>query len=126
MSLSIRQNPMHLSLFSAFCGIRSRVHAGQKDVYLLEWLGLPELPDIFTRPLGLFNSVSDGIIAGFRRLGDTDMIQFTAPTSGSSGGALLDRFGRLIGIVTVGFEGGQNLNLAVSYTAIGPFVRGFL
>lgn len=78
-------------------------------------------------PLGLFNSVSDGIIAGFRRLGDTDMIQFTAPTSpGSSGGALLDRFGRLIGIVTAGFEGGQNLNLAVSYTAIGPFVRGFL
>lgn len=78
-------------------------------------------------PLGLFNSVSDGIIAGFRRLGDTDMIQFTAPTSpGSSGGALLDRFGRLIGIVTAGFEGGQNLNLAVSYTAIKPFVRGFL
>lgn len=78
-------------------------------------------------PLGLFNSVSDGIIAGFRRLGDTDMIQFTAPTSpGSSGGALLDRFGRLIGIVTAGFEGGQNLNLAVSYTAIAPFVRGFL
>jgi len=36
MSLSIRQNPMHLSLFLAFCGIRSRVHAGQKDVYLLE------------------------------------------------------------------------------------------
>ena len=52
MSLSIRQNPMHLSLFSAFCGIRSRVHAGQKDVYLLEWLGLPESPDIFTRQLG--------------------------------------------------------------------------
>lgn len=91
MSLSIRQNPMHLSLFSAFCGIRSRVHAGQKDVYLLEWLGLPELPDVFTRQLGLFNSVSDGIIAGLRRLGDTDMIQFTAPTSGSSGGALLVR-----------------------------------
>lgn len=41
MSLSIRQNAMYLSLLSAFCGIRSRVHAGQKDVYLLEWLGLP-------------------------------------------------------------------------------------
>lgn len=78
-------------------------------------------------PLGLFNSVSDGIIAGFRRLGDTDMIQFTAPTSpGSSGGALLDRFGRLIGIVTAGFEGGQNLNLAVSYTIIRHFAHGFL
>ena len=52
MSLSIRQNPMHLSLFSAFYGIRSRVHAGQKDAYLLEWLGLPESPDVFTRQLG--------------------------------------------------------------------------
>lgn len=78
-------------------------------------------------PLGLFNSVSDGIIAGFRRLGDTDMIQFTAPTSpGSSGGALLDRFGRLIGIVTAGFERGQNLNLAVSYPIIRHFAHGFL
>lgn len=78
-------------------------------------------------PLGLFNSVSDGMISGFRSLGGTDMIQFTAPTSpGSSGGALLDRFGRLIGIVTAGFEGGQNLNLAVSYSVIGQFVRGFI
>lgn len=41
MSLSIRQNAMYLSLLLAFCGIRSRVHAGQKDVYLLEWLSLP-------------------------------------------------------------------------------------
>lgn len=78
-------------------------------------------------PLGLFNSVSDGIIAGFRTLDGIDMIQFTAPTSpGSSGGALLDRCGRLIGIVTAGVSGGQNLNLAVSYGIIRQFVHGFV
>lgn len=30
-------------------------------------------------PLGLFNSVSDGIISGFRTMDNVDMIQFTAP-----------------------------------------------
>ena len=68
-----------------------------------------------------------GIIAGFRTLDGIDMIQFTAPTSpGSSGGALLDRCGRLIGIVTAGVSGGQNLNLAVSYGIIRQFVHGFV
>ena len=55
------------------------------------------------------------------------MIQFTAPTShGSSGGALLDTCGRLIGIITGGFDGGQNLNLAVDYETIQMFAGGFL
>lgn len=78
-------------------------------------------------PLGLFNSVSDGIISGFRTIHYHDMIQFTAPTSpGSSGGALLDRCGQLIGIVTAGYSDGQNLNLAVSYQTIRQFTHGFL
>lgn len=78
-------------------------------------------------PLGLFNSVSDGIIAGFRQFESKKMIQFTAPAApGSSGGALLDRYGFLIGIVTSGFVEGQNLNLAVSYEIIRQFARGFL
>ena len=78
-------------------------------------------------PLGLFNSVSDGIISGFRQFQHTKMIQFTAPAApGSSGGALLDRYGFLIGIVTSGFTEGQNLNLAVSYEIIRQFAHGFL
>ena len=78
-------------------------------------------------PLGLFNSVSDGIISGFRRIGDTDMIQFTAPIShGSSGGALLNMSGEVIGICTAGMDQGQNLNLAVRYEWIQTFARGFL
>lgn len=78
-------------------------------------------------PLGLFNTVSDGIISGFRKLGDNSMIQFTAPISnGSSGGALLDLYGNLIGIITAGFDDGQNLNLAVEHKTIQMFIRGFI
>ncbi|WP_249661787.1 S1 family peptidase, partial [Lysinibacillus fusiformis] len=64
-------------------------------------------------PLGLFNSVSDGIVSGFRDLRKMSMIQFTAAISnGSSGGALLDMHGRLVGLITAGFDLTQNLNLA--------------
>ena len=78
-------------------------------------------------PLGLFNSVSDGIISGFRKLDDVDMIQFTAPIShGSSGGAVLNMYGEVIGISTAGFDDGQNINLAVGYEFINMFVRGFV
>ena len=77
-------------------------------------------------PLGLFNSVSDGIISGFRNIDGVDMIQFTAPTShGSSGGALLNMYGEVIGISTAGFDNAQNINLAVGYESILPFIRGF-
>ena len=78
-------------------------------------------------PLGLFNTVSDGIISGFRTVGRRSMLQFTAPTShGSSGGALLDVYGNLIGVITAGFDDGQNLNLAVDYQSILEFARGLL
>lgn len=78
-------------------------------------------------PLGLFNSVSDGIISGFRVFDDVSMIQFTAPIShGSSGGALLNLYGELIGIITAGFDDGQNINLAVDYKTARAFAGGFL
>lgn len=77
-------------------------------------------------PLGLFNSVSNGIISGFREIHDVDMIQFTAPISpGSSGGVLLNMYGEVIGISTAGFDSGQNINLAVDYKSISGFVAGF-
>lgn len=75
-------------------------------------------------PLGLFNSVSDGIISGFRNI--RNMIQFTAPIShGSSGGAVLNMYGDVIGISTAGIDSGQNINLAVSYEDIRMFAKGF-
>lgn len=78
-------------------------------------------------PLGMFNSVSNGIISGFRTVNGVPMIQFTAPIShGSSGGALLNMCGEVIGISTAGFDEGQNINLAVGYESIRMFVRGFV
>ncbi len=78
-------------------------------------------------PLGLFNSVSDGIVSGFRNINDVDMIQFTAPIShGSSGGAVLNMNGEIIGISTAGIDSGQNINLAIGYENINNFVRGFI
>jgi S1-C subfamily serine protease len=78
-------------------------------------------------PLGLFNSVSDGIISGFRNIHDIDMIQFTAPIShGSSGGAVLNMQGEVIGISTAGIDDGQNINLAVGYESIWQFASGFM
>ena len=78
-------------------------------------------------PLGLFNTVSDGIISGFREIGVTDMIQFTAPISpGSSGGALLNTCGEIVGMCTGGAKDGQNINLAVSCRMIEPFIINFI
>ena len=69
-------------------------------------------------PLGLENSISQGIISNVNRvLDDQTFIQMTAPISpGSSGGALLDASGSVIGITSgyMPFEyDAQNLNLAV-------------
>ncbi|MBQ1546578.1 MAG: serine protease [Clostridia bacterium] len=77
-------------------------------------------------PLGLFNTVSDGIISGFRDVDGVNMIQFTAPISpGSSGGAVLNMSGEVIGISSAGLdtEGGQaqNINLAVGYDTVLSF-----
>lgn len=64
-------------------------------------------------PEGLGGSVSTGIISGFRKMGSVDVVQTTAPTShGSSGGALLDMHGRVLGITSFTLLDGQNLNFA--------------
>ena len=65
-------------------------------------------------PLGIKNTVSTGVLSG--RLMDTnmDVLQFTAPiSSGSSGGALFDNDGNVIGITFASIIDGQNLNLAI-------------
>lgn len=78
-------------------------------------------------PLGFFNTVSDGIISGFRVMNNVDVIQHTAPVApGSSGGALLNMYGEVIGIVTALIDEGQNMNIAVSYEYINLFVKGFV
>lgn len=78
-------------------------------------------------PLGFFNSVSDGIISGFRTSEDTKYVQFTAPISpGSSGGALLNMYGEIIGITSGHIGDSQNINLAVSCENIIAFAGNFV
>jgi S1-C subfamily serine protease len=61
-------------------------------------------------PLGLQNTVSTGIISA-RREG---YLQTTAPIShGSSGGALFNMMGEVVGITSAGMEEGANLGFAI-------------
>jgi len=65
-------------------------------------------------PEGLTNSLSTGVISGVRRFDTHRVFQITAPIShGSSGGALFDSGGSVIGITTFVLRGGQNINFAV-------------
>ena len=65
-------------------------------------------------PAGLMNTVSLGNISAFYKKDGRDWIQFTAPiSSGSSGGALLNDAGKVIGITTATYASTQNINMAV-------------
>ncbi len=71
-------------------------------------------------PLGLSNTISQGIISSASRtINGQTYLQTTAPiSSGSSGGALLDTSGAVIGITSATLTDGQNLNLAIPINAI--------
>ena len=66
-------------------------------------------------PLGLYASFSRGIVSQSQRgVENAEYIQIDAPiSSGSSGGALLDTSGRVVGITCATAVDGQNINLAV-------------
>jgi len=71
---------------------------------------------VIGHPLGLEQTVSDGIISGIRKKDKKlELIQITAPiSSGSSGGPVLNLKGEVIGVATLYLIKGQNLNFAVS------------
>lgn len=61
-------------------------------------------------PLGLINTLSDGIVSAIRPEG----IQISAAISiGSSGGVLLNNYGEAIGVTYSGYIEGENLGLAI-------------
>lgn len=67
-------------------------------------------------PLGVQNTVSDGLISNITYENGIRYIQTSAPIDhGSSGGALFNEYGELIGITTLGYSGtNAHLNFAVS------------
>ena len=67
-------------------------------------------------PLGLENTMSQGIVSNPKRVLDkVEFIQISVPiTHGSSGGALIDEHGMVIGVTSAGFiDAGADLNLAI-------------
>ncbi len=66
-------------------------------------------------PLGLINTISIGLNSGtIKNENQQTFLQFSAPIShGSSGGALFNDKGEVVGITSASFTEGQNLNLAI-------------
>jgi hypothetical protein len=76
---------------------------------------------VIGNPEGLQGTVSDGIVSAFRE--DRTYIQITAPISpGSSGSPVLDESGQVIGMATLVYREGQNLNFAISSERIKSFL----
>jgi len=110
----------------------------QKDIALLEFVSPTDMTPLplykgenkllrgapvvaIGSPAAVKNTVSMGNISALYVSEGADTIQFTAPIShGSSGGALFDNFGRVIGITSGGLSEVQNMNLAVE---IGEVIR---
>jgi S1-C subfamily serine protease len=69
-------------------------------------------------PSGLSKTFAEGLISGVREDEGVTLVQTSAPISpGSSGGALVDASGALVGITTFLLVDTQNLNFAISASA---------
>jgi tetratricopeptide (TPR) repeat protein len=90
---------------------------------LIHWLDVTDkLPSIAEQvlvvgsPLGLEQSVSEGIVSGIREVPHLgNFFQTTAPISpGSSGSPVVDMEGNVVGVISFQSILGQNLNFAIS------------
>ncbi len=75
-------------------------------------------------PLGLQNTISQGLISNPKRADESGVtyIQTSAAISpGSSGGALINKYGEVVGITSASYVYGQNLNLALPISYISGY-----
>ena len=77
-------------------------------------------------PLGFENTISEGLVSNpDLTLWGEKVIQISVPIShGSSGGALINKKGNVIGITSGGFDEGQNVNYARPISVIDGFNKG--
>lgn len=74
-------------------------------------------------PAGLDKTLTEGIVSALRTENGVRLIQTTAPiTYGSSGGALFDVEGNLIGMTIKGVQAGGNFNFALSMDEVQAFL----
>ena len=73
----------------------------------------------------LQNSVSRGIVSGLRNSAGVTLIQSDAAANpGNSGGPMLDRNGRVVGVLTMGYKEREGLNFAVSIDHARDILEG--
>jgi S1-C subfamily serine protease len=82
---------------------------------------------VLSNPKGLAGTISQGIVSSeIRKTKDVELLQIDAPiSSGSSGGAVLNARGEVIGIATASLSSGQNLNFAVPSFQIKNFLAKY-
>lgn len=108
--------------------IRLSVDIPSQYVYPLSLsITVPQIGEriiVYGSPLGLENTVSDGIVSAIRNIPDYGrIIQITAPISpGSSGSPVLNMHGEVIGVATFQFIEGQNLNFAIPSERIANLI----
>ena len=75
-------------------------------------------------PLGFDNTISDGLVSSPKREYEGyTYIQTSAPIApGSSGGALLNEYGQVVGVTTLGSYFGQ-INMAIPITALAELLH---
>lgn len=75
-------------------------------------------------PLGLEHSVVAGVLSGRREIDGREMLQLAIPIErGNSGGPLLDRQGRVHGLLTMKSLKTDNLGFAVPVNALKPLIE---
>jgi S1-C subfamily serine protease len=115
-SLPLRATPLKADLQTDRCLLS--VRGGLEPIRSVRKLHDVEIGErVYTigNPKGLANTLGDGLVSGLRELGGITMIQTSAPVSpGSSGGALVDAHGALLGITTFIVKDAQNLNFAIA------------
>ena len=108
--------------------IRLSVNIPSQYVYPLSLSKtIPEVGEriiVYGSPLGLENTVSDGIVSAIRDIPDYGrIIQITAPISpGSSGSPVLNMQGEVIGVASFQIVEGQNLNFAIPSEKISSLI----
>jgi hypothetical protein len=75
-------------------------------------------------PLGLEDTVSNGLVSARRKYNGFEVLQVSAPIApGSSGGPLFNERGEVVGVATAVLQGGQNLNFGVPVRYLAPMLK---
>ena len=75
-------------------------------------------------PRGLKHSVVEGILSGHREIDGRAMLQLAMPIEqGNSGGPLVDRDGKVLGIITLKSLVTDNLGFAISVNSLKPLLE---